>query len=120
MIAQEGAYDTEFIPATRLGRTEDIVGTMLYMASEAGAYLNGNVRQTHVLSIAQPGHVFDEADAQSIAIPCFETHRRMLTHVTDTGYRRREDIAAQRHVLSKIFSQRSLVSPRDRARHASP
>lgn len=34
---EEGAYDTSFIPAERLGRQEDITGAMLYMASNAGA-----------------------------------------------------------------------------------
>lgn len=38
---EEGAYEKSFIPAQRLGKTEDIVGTMLYMTSKAGAYLNG-------------------------------------------------------------------------------
>ena len=40
---EEGAFDKKFIPAERLGRTGDIVGTVLYMASAAGAYLNGNI-----------------------------------------------------------------------------
>lgn len=38
---EEGSFDKTFIPAQRLGKTEDIVGTMLYMTSKAGAYLNG-------------------------------------------------------------------------------
>lgn len=41
---EEGAYETSFIPAQRLGKTDDMVGTMLYMASAAGAYLNGNIQ----------------------------------------------------------------------------
>ncbi|KAK3050913.1 hypothetical protein LTR09_007991 [Extremus antarcticus] len=41
---EEGAYEKSFIPAERLGKTDDIVGTLLYMASAAGAYLNGNVQ----------------------------------------------------------------------------
>ena len=41
---EEGAFDKSFIPAERLGKTEDIVGTMLYIASAAGAYMNGNVQ----------------------------------------------------------------------------
>ena len=41
---EEGAFEKSFIPAERLGKTEDIVGAMLYMASAAGAYLNGNVQ----------------------------------------------------------------------------
>ena len=40
----EGAYDRTFIPAERLGKTDDIVGTMLYMASPAGAYLDVNIQ----------------------------------------------------------------------------
>lgn len=39
-----GAFEKDFIPAQRLGKTDDIVGTMLYMASAAGAYLNGNIQ----------------------------------------------------------------------------
>ncbi|KAK3715830.1 hypothetical protein LTR37_006813 [Vermiconidia calcicola] len=39
-----GAFAKSFIPAERLGKTEDIVGAMLYMASAAGAYLNGNIQ----------------------------------------------------------------------------
>lgn len=38
---EDGAYEKSFIPAQRLGRPEDIIGTMLYMSSKAGAYLNG-------------------------------------------------------------------------------
>lgn len=40
----EGAFTKNFIPAERLGKTEDIMGTMLYMSSAAGAYLNGNIQ----------------------------------------------------------------------------
>jgi len=42
--SEEGAFDHTFIPATRLGSTDDMMGTMLYMASAAGSYLNGNVQ----------------------------------------------------------------------------
>ena len=41
---EEGAYEKSFIPAQRLGKTDDIVGTMLYMASAAGSYMNGNIQ----------------------------------------------------------------------------
>lgn len=37
----EGAYESTFIPARRLGTETDIAGTLLYLASPAGGYLNG-------------------------------------------------------------------------------
>lgn len=40
---EEGAFRKDFIPAERTGKTEDMAGTVLYMASNAGAYLNGNI-----------------------------------------------------------------------------
>lgn len=40
---EEGGIDRKAIPAERTGREGDIVGTMLYLAGAAGAYLNGNV-----------------------------------------------------------------------------
>lgn len=39
----EGAFPKTFIPAERIGSTADMAGTVLYMASAAGAYLNGCV-----------------------------------------------------------------------------
>lgn len=40
---EEGAFAKDFIPAERTGKAEDMAGTVLYMASAAGAYLNGNI-----------------------------------------------------------------------------
>ncbi|KAI9691184.1 MAG: hypothetical protein M1822_008804 [Bathelium mastoideum] len=38
-----GAFDKSFIPGERIGSEEDMAGTILYMASRAGAYLDGNI-----------------------------------------------------------------------------
>lgn len=40
---EEGSIDASVIPATRTGVEEDMVGTVMYLASRAGAYLNGNI-----------------------------------------------------------------------------
>lgn len=40
---EEGAFDKNFIPAERTGDEQDMAGTLLYLASRAGAYVNGNV-----------------------------------------------------------------------------
>lgn len=40
---EEGSFDKTYIPAERTGDEEDMAGTLLYIASRAGAYLNGNV-----------------------------------------------------------------------------
>jgi len=42
-VTEEGAFAKEFIPAERLGRLEDMAGTVLYVASDAGGYMNGNI-----------------------------------------------------------------------------
>jgi NAD(P)-dependent dehydrogenase (short-subunit alcohol dehydrogenase family) len=42
--SEEGAFDKSFIPAERLGSADDMAGTVLYMASAAGAYMNGNIQ----------------------------------------------------------------------------
>lgn len=40
---EEGSIDGKVIPAERTGRDGDIAGTVMYLASAAGAYLNGNL-----------------------------------------------------------------------------
>jgi len=37
----EGAFEKTFLPAERLGNEDDMGGTVLYLASKAGAYCNG-------------------------------------------------------------------------------
>ena len=48
LASQQGSstvahFDRTFIPAERAGNEEDMGGTIVYMASKAGAYLNGVV-----------------------------------------------------------------------------
>lgn len=38
-----GMFEANIVPAERAGNEEDIAGAILYMASKAGAYLNGSV-----------------------------------------------------------------------------
>lgn len=40
---REGAFPTNFIPNQKAGDEEDMGGTILYMVSRAGAYLNGSI-----------------------------------------------------------------------------
>jgi NAD(P)-dependent dehydrogenase (short-subunit alcohol dehydrogenase family) len=40
---EEGSIDKAVIPAGRIGVESDMVGTVVWIASRAGAYLNGNV-----------------------------------------------------------------------------
>ncbi|KAI5240527.1 NAD(P)-binding protein [Aureobasidium subglaciale] len=40
---EEGSFDKSYIPAERTGDEEDMAGTILFIVSRAGAYLNGNV-----------------------------------------------------------------------------
>lgn len=39
----DGKVPRAFIPAERFGRDEDLAGTLIYLASKAGAFLSGNV-----------------------------------------------------------------------------
>lgn len=40
---QEGSFERDYIPATRTGAEQDIAGTVLWLCSRAGAYVNGTV-----------------------------------------------------------------------------
>lgn len=42
-LSEEGAFAKSFLPAQRAGAPEDIAGAILYLASKAGAYVNGSV-----------------------------------------------------------------------------
>lgn len=39
----DGVLPKAMVPAQRAGTIEDMAGTILYLTSRAGAYLNGNV-----------------------------------------------------------------------------
>lgn len=41
--SQEGPENPMFIPAQRWGGNEEMAGTLLYLASRAGAYCNGSI-----------------------------------------------------------------------------
>lgn len=40
---KEGSFPTSFIPNQKTGDEQDMAGTLLYMASRAGAYMNGTI-----------------------------------------------------------------------------
>ena len=40
---RSGTLEQAIVPAERPGKEEDIAGAILYLASHAGAYLNGSV-----------------------------------------------------------------------------
>jgi NAD(P)-dependent dehydrogenase (short-subunit alcohol dehydrogenase family) len=41
LVANNGAFPKTFIPLEKTGDEQDMAGTILYLASRAGAYLNG-------------------------------------------------------------------------------
>jgi NAD(P)-dependent dehydrogenase (short-subunit alcohol dehydrogenase family) len=56
---EEGSFEKSYIPAERTGDEEDMAGTVLYIASRAGAYLNGNVLMIvsfYLLPLGKPYH----------------------------------------------------------------
>jgi NAD(P)-dependent dehydrogenase (short-subunit alcohol dehydrogenase family) len=56
---EEGSFEKSYIPAERTGDEEDMAGTVLYIASRAGAYLNGNILMIvslRFLSLGSPIH----------------------------------------------------------------
>ena len=42
-ITQEGAFSRAYQPAERAGSEEDMAGTILYMSSRAGSFINGSI-----------------------------------------------------------------------------
>jgi NAD(P)-dependent dehydrogenase (short-subunit alcohol dehydrogenase family) len=42
-VTEEGAFARTYLPAERAVSEEDIAGTILYLASKAGSYVNGAV-----------------------------------------------------------------------------
>ncbi|KAH7319573.1 dehydrogenase with different specificitie [Stachybotrys elegans] len=42
-LDEEGAFARSFLPAERAGSHNDIAGVLLYLASKAGAYVNGSI-----------------------------------------------------------------------------
>ena len=52
--AVEGAFPADFQPMRRAGREQDMAGSTLYFASEAGVYCHGS---THVIECGRLGVV---------------------------------------------------------------
>jgi NAD(P)-dependent dehydrogenase (short-subunit alcohol dehydrogenase family) len=42
-FTDEGAFARSYLPAGRAGSEEDVAGTLLYLVSKAGSYVNGSV-----------------------------------------------------------------------------
>lgn len=42
-LSNEGRFPKSLVPLERAGTEEDMAGTILYLTSRAGAYINGNV-----------------------------------------------------------------------------
>lgn len=42
-MVKDGKVDKNQIPTQRVGNEEDMAGTILYLASKAGSYCNGNI-----------------------------------------------------------------------------
>lgn len=42
-LSEQGALARSYLPAERAGSKEDMAGIVLYLASQAGAYVNGSV-----------------------------------------------------------------------------
>ena len=38
-----GSLERSYMPSERIGSEEDMAGTVLYMASRAGGFMNGNI-----------------------------------------------------------------------------
>lgn len=56
---EEGSFEKSYIPAERTGDEEDMAGTVLYIASRAGAYLNGNILMIvsfYILTLGTPDY----------------------------------------------------------------
>jgi len=43
LVSDDGSFSRFYIPSERSGSEEDIAGTILYLVSRAGGYVNGSV-----------------------------------------------------------------------------